>query len=46
MVGVLPMAMASSNVFRVFFAMLFGTAVFGLAMGMVIVPIVLLYVGP
>lgn len=46
MVGVIPLGFASSNIFRVFFAMLFGTAFFGLVVGMVIVPIALLHFGP
>lgn len=46
MVSVIPLAFASSQVFRIFFAMIFGTALFGLIMGMIIVPIVLTWIGP
>ena len=46
MVSLIPLAFASSQVFQTFFAMLFGTALFGLGMGMVVIPILLLYIGP
>lgn len=44
--GVVPLAFASSTIFRTFFAMLFGTALFGVFIGMVVVPIALIYTGP
>ena len=46
MVSLIPLAFTTSQVVYTFFVMLFGTAVFGLAMGMVVIPILLLYIGP
>ena len=41
LLGTLPMALSSSTIFRTFFAMLFSTVVYGMSVGLVLVPIVL-----
>ena len=41
LVGTLPMAFSRSVIFRTFFAMLFSTIVYGLAVGLILIPIVL-----
>lgn len=44
--GVLPMTMATSVIFRTFMKMMFGTVVFGLGAGLLLVPAVLTLFGP
>ena len=41
LVGTLPMAFSTSTIFRVFFALLFSTILYGLAVGLVLLPVVL-----
>jgi len=40
LVGTLPMAFSRSTIFRTFFAMLFSTIVYGLAVGLALIPAV------
>ena len=44
--GVLPMTLATSVIFRTFMKMMFGTVVFGLGAGLLLVPAVLTLIGP
>ncbi len=44
--GVLPMTMATSVIFRTFMKMMFGTVVFGLGVGLLLVPTALTLIGP
>ena len=41
LVGTLPMAFSRSVIFRTFFALLFSTIVYGLAVGLILIPVVL-----
>jgi hypothetical protein len=41
LVGTLPMAFSRSTIFRTFFALLFSTVVYGMAVGLVLIPVVL-----
>lgn len=41
LVGTLPMAFSTSIIFRVFFVLLFSTILYGLAVGLVLLPVVL-----
>ena len=41
LLGTLPMAFSTSTIFRVFFALLFSTILYGLAVGLVLLPVVL-----
>jgi len=41
LIGTLPLAFSSSTIFRVFFAMLFSTVIYGLAVGLILIPVVL-----
>jgi len=41
LIGTLPLAFSSSTIFRTFFALLVSTVVYGLAVGLVLIPVVL-----
>lgn len=46
LIGTVPLAFASSKVLRTFFALMFGTILFSLLVGMVLMPVLFSLVGP
>ncbi len=46
LLGTIPLAFASSAILRTFFALLFGTIIFSLLVGMVLMPVLFSLVGP
>lgn len=44
--AILPLSLASSYIFTVFFRMWFGIIVFGVANGFILLPVLLSFIGP
>ena len=40
LIGTLPMAFSRSTIFRTFFALLFSTVIYGMTVGLVLIPVV------